>query len=135
MNAQNTRGARRSRWGRWTVLLAAAAWLGCSGGPAALPPADDPSDAEEPIVEQGEPVDADLTGGLRVVSEPSAKILIDGKDVGMSPVEVEGLAPGSHDVTFVDEDHGNVTLQVQLAEGQFQVVHHNFPPKATEQGE
>lgn len=117
------------------LLLAAATWLGCSGGPANLPPAEEPSSPEEPIVEPGEPANADLTGGLRIVSEPSAKILVDGKDVGMSPVEVEGLAPGSHDVTFVDEEHGNVTLQVQLAEGQFQVVHHNFPPKAKEQGE
>jgi hypothetical protein len=86
-------------------------------------------------VDEPPPTDADLTGGLRIVSEPPAKILVDGKDVGMSPVEVEGLAPGAHDVTFVDETHGNVTLQVELAEGEFQAVHHNFPPKAKEQGE
>jgi hypothetical protein len=118
------------------VLLAAAMWLfGCSGGPANLPPAEDPSVVDDPVEEPGEPGNADLTGGLRIVSEPPAQILVDGKSVGTSPVEVEGLAPGTHDVTFVDDEHGNVTLQVQLAEGQFQVVHHNFPPKAKEQGE
>lgn len=114
------------------MLPLATAWLGCSGSPAALPPAEDPGAVEDPIVEPTEPTDADLTGGLRIVSEPSAKILVDGKDVGMSPVEVEGLESGTHDVTFVDEEHGNVTLQVELAEGQFQVVHHNFPPRAKE---
>lgn len=116
------------------MVLLAVAWLGCSSSAPSLPPADDPSGTDDPVMEQPPP-EGDLTGGMRVVANPPAKILIDGKEVGMSPVEVEGLEAGTHDVTFVDETHGNVTLQVELAPGQFQVVHHNLPPKAKEAGE
>ena len=75
---------------------------------------------------------ADLSCGMKVFSLPPTQILVDGKAVGTSPVTVDNLKPGVHDVTFVDEDNGNVTLQVTLAEGEFQEVHHNLPPKATD---
>ena len=100
---------------------------GC-GKKGDLPPVDNPS---SPTGTDEPPPKADLSCGMRIVSNPSTKILVDGKDVGASPVTVDHLKPGMHEVTFTDEDNGNVTLQVSLSEGEFQEVVHNLPPKAT----
>jgi hypothetical protein len=103
------------------------AGIGC-GKKGDLPPVDNPS---SPTGTEEPPPKADLSCGMRVVSNPPTKILVDGKDVGTSPVTVNHLKPGMHEVTFTDEDNGNVTLQVNLAEGEFKDVVNNLPPKAT----
>lgn len=105
------------------------ALAGCPSKTSDLPPADGPN----PLTSGGEDhPKADLSCGLKVVSAPPTEILVDGKSVGTSPVTVEHLGCGSHDVTFVDEENGNVTLPVELQPGEFQEVHHNLPPKAVE---
>ena len=104
--------------------------LGCGGKKGDLPPVQDPSTSG--TGEEGPPPQADLSCGMQVASNPSTQILVDGKAVGASPVKVDKLKCGLHEVTFVDEDNGNVTLQVTLAEGEFRDVVHNLPPKATD---
>jgi hypothetical protein len=118
----------RGPWGGLAVVALVCASLGCAKK-GDLPPADtppSPTAADEP------PPPADMSCGMRILSAPPTEILVDGKSVGVSPVTVERLKPGMHDVTFVDEDNGNVTLQVPLAEGEFREVVHNLPPKATD---
>ena len=54
------------------------------------------------------------TGTLRVQTEPSKlAVLVDGVDRGWSPLTVERLAPGDHDVA-VRTDHGTVHRSVKL---------------------
>lgn len=73
-----------------------------------------------------------MSCGMKVIATPPTEILVDGKSVGQSPATVEHLKPGTHDVTFVDEENGNRTLQITLEPGQFQEVYQAMPPSATE---
>jgi hypothetical protein len=73
-----------------------------------------------------------MSCGLKVVATPPTEILLDGKSIGMSPATADKIPPGIHEVTFVDDENGNVTLEVTLQPGEFQVVSHNMPPKATD---
>ena len=45
---------------------------------------------------------------------------------------IDQLAAGSYEVTYVDPDNGNVTMLVDLAEGQYRVLRHNVVPKAVD---
>ena len=54
------------------------------------------------------------TGTLRVQTEPSRlAVLVDGVDRGLSPLTIEHVAPGDHDIT-VRTDHGPVHRSVKL---------------------
>jgi hypothetical protein len=108
------------------LVLAAAIAFGCSKG-RDLPAPKGPRLDEEPPP----PVkDMSRTSGLIIQSSPPTKILVNGKSVGSSPVTVDDLAAGSHEITFVDEAHGDVTMTVELAVGEYQRVHHNLVPRA-----
>jgi hypothetical protein len=114
----------RCPWGGLAAIALLCAGLGCGAKKGDLPPIDTPTNptgTEEP------PPQADM-----ILSAPPTQILVDGKAVGTSPVTVGKLKPGTHDVTFVDEENGNVTLPVTLAEGEFRDVVLNLPPKATD---
>ncbi len=124
-----TKAQARWSWGAIGLSALLCASLGC-GKKGDLPPAENPSTSA--TTEEGPQPKADMSCGMKVFSSPPTQILVDGKAVGTSPVTVDHLKPGVHDVTFVDEDNGNVTLQVTRAEGQFQEVVHNLPPKATD---
>ena len=112
------------------AAFTAAALIACSSTPAVPKPPPSSTADQPPEVDQED--DQIYKAGMEIVSTPPTRILVDGKDVGKSPVKVEGLMPGSHDVTFVDEVNGNVTMAVELAEGEFRKVHHALPPKASE---
>ena len=119
----------RARLGGLGLGALVLALTGCPTKTTDLPPAD----GRSPLTSGGEePKNADLTCGLKIISAPPTEILVDGKAVGTSPVTVEHIGCGAHDVTFVDEENGNVTLPVELQTGEFQEVHQNLPPKATE---
>ena len=77
-------------------------------------------------------MDLSQSAGLIIASTPSTDVLVDGKPAGKTPVTVEGLATGMHEVTFLGPDGDNVTMTVELGEGQYQRVHHNVVPKASE---
>ena len=112
--------------------MCALLWVaaGCGSKKTDVPP---PGDALNPPMTGDEPQrKADMSAGMRIVADPPTEILVDGKSVGMSPVTVEHLRPGTHDVTYLDEEDGNRTLQVTLEPGQFQEVYQAMPPKATD---
>ncbi len=59
---------------------------------------------------------AALLGALRIQTEPSKlPIFIDGIERGVSPLTIEGVAPGDHEVT-VKSPHGIVKRSVKLQE-------------------
>lgn len=61
---------------------------------------------------------AKATGQLQVESSPTgARVLIDGKDRGITPLTIEGLASGSHKVVIRGDD-GSVQRTVAIAGGE-----------------
>lgn len=55
------------------------------------------------------------TGRLRVTSDPSgARVFVDGRDRGATPLTVDGLSVGSHDVVL-ESDKGSVKRSVTVA--------------------
>jgi hypothetical protein len=74
--------------------------------------------------------EADDSGMLEINSIPPVKVLVDGKDAGTTPIHGFKVAPGSHDVTFVDEVGGNRTMTVSVDAGQGQTVTSNRPVSA-----
>lgn len=112
--------------------MAVGVLVGCAGKSSDLPPADDPAglDVEGPQGHAEDPV-----GSIQVLTNQPTKIMIDGKPSGEAPVTVDNILEGTHDVTFIDEVHGNVTMQVEVIAGQTSAVSYNPPPKATEHGE
>jgi PEGA domain-containing protein len=57
------------------------------------------------------------TGALQVESDPAgAQVLVDGAVRGKTPLTVEGLSAGSHDVT-IENQEGSVRRKVTIADG------------------
>jgi hypothetical protein len=113
----------------WVFM--ASGWLAACGKPPAVPaPPTDEADLE--VIPIAPEEDFSNSCGLIIASNPSTEVLVDGKSAGKTPVTVEDLAAGSHEVTFVGPDGENVTMTVELAEGQYQRVQHNMVPKARE---
>jgi len=115
---------------RCFFAAALAALAACTDKPPQVP---DPEAVVDVSPTLDEPPQEDLShsSGVIVVSSPPTRIKVDGKDVGMSPVTVEDLSAGEHEVTFEDAG-GDVTMTVDLGEGEYQKVHHNVTPKATD---
>jgi hypothetical protein len=56
-------------------------------------------------------------GGVAITTEPTgAKILVDGKSVGVSPLTIDNLTPGKHTITFATGS-GTVKKTVQIESG------------------
>ncbi len=81
---------------------------------------------EEPLP----PVDE--TGQLAIMCNPPTPVLVDGKAAGTTPISGYRVAPGSHDVTFVDELSGNRTMTVTIGPGEGRAVVSDRPPNAVE---
>ena len=58
-------------------------------------------------------------------------MLVDGVKKGKTPITVEKLDEGTHEVTFTDPDDP-VTLTVELGEGEFKKVHHSVSPDSSD---
>jgi hypothetical protein len=71
--------------------------------------------------------ETDDSGMLDINALPPTKVLVDGKAAGTTPVTGFKVAPGNHDVTFVDEQGGNRTMTVSVAPGTGQTVTSNRP--------
>ncbi len=97
--------------------------LGC-GSSEAKPPAVPlaASAPEEPAT--------DDSGQLEILCNPPTPVLVDGKKAGTTPISGYRVAPGSHDVTFVDELTGNRTMTVTLGPGEGRAVVSDRPPSA-----
>ena len=73
-------------------------------------------------------------GGIDIQSSPAGlTVKVDGKEVGKTPVTVDKVKPGMHEVTFIDPTNGDVTMGVEVAEGQYPVLRHNVVPRATDE--
>ena len=96
--------------------------LGCGASeppPPAVPLAA--ATPEEPVDEYGQ---------LEILCNPPSDVLLDGKKIGTTPIKGFRVAPGSHDVTFVDEVGGNRTMTVSLGPGEGRAVVSDRPPNA-----
>jgi hypothetical protein len=74
----------------------------------------------------------DDSGQLAIMCNPPTPVLVDGKAAGTTPISGYRVAPGSHDVTFVDEISGNRTMTVKIGPGEGQSVVSDRPPNAME---
>jgi hypothetical protein len=76
----------------------------------------------------GPPDNTDDTGTLDIFCNPPTKVLVDGKPAGTTPVSGYKVNPGSHDVTFADEQTGNRTMTVSVSPGEGKTVTSDRPP-------
>lgn len=95
-------------------------------------------DPKEPAVDEPS-LDADLPpepkslkAGLIITSSPSVDIQIDGKSIGKTPIEVNDLDPGTHDVTFMFDGDEKMTQTVTLGEGETQKLNQNVSPDSSD---
>ena len=57
--------------------------------------------------------------GISIESDPSCAVIVDGRAVGNSPVEVKDLSPGNHDVTLSNKEKGITRrLSVMVSAGE-----------------
>ena len=89
---------------------------GSDPGPAARPAAQPTPAASLPT--RSAPASVGATGGrLEIETQPAgARILIDGKPAGESPVLLDGIAPGRHTVTLISTS-GTVKKAVRIEAG------------------
>ena len=86
---------------------------------------------QEPQLEEPK---SDDSGLLDVSCEPPVKVLIDGKDVGESPL-THKVQPGQHEVTCNDEEAGPRTVMVSIGASESKSVSSNRIPKIQEQAQ
>ncbi|MBW2459235.1 MAG: PEGA domain-containing protein, partial [Deltaproteobacteria bacterium] len=72
------------------------------------------------------------SSGIIITSDPSFEVMVDGKKVGKTPLTIENLPAGTHDVTFIDPEGGNATQTVELAEGEFKKAHYASSPDSSD---
>ena len=112
------------------LVLACGLVLGCDKDmpDPKEPTTDEPTlDAEEPL-----PEPKALKAGLIITSSPSVEIKIDGKLRGETPLEVNDLEPGEHDVTFMFKGDDKITQTVNLGEGETQKLNQNVSPNSSD---
>ncbi len=111
------------------IALAGALCIGCSGKdmPDPKEPDSDPTLSSDPL-----PEPKALKAGLIITSSPSVEIEIDGKNVGKTPLEVNDLEPGTHDVTFLFDGDERMTQTVTLGEGETQRLNQNISPDSSD---
>ena len=88
----------------------------------------------DPTLEGDPPPNRSLKNkaGIIITSDPSFEVLVDGKPVGKTPLTVEHLPAGTHEVTFIDKEGGNATQMVELAEGEFKKAHYSTSPDSSD---
>lgn len=113
------------------LVLACALGLGCKKD---MPDPKEPDPSDEPTLDAVDPVPdaAPLKAGLIITSSPSVEIQIDGKSVGKTPLEVDDLEPGTHDVTFMFEGDDKMTQTVTLGEGETRKLNQNVSPDSSD---
>jgi hypothetical protein len=111
---------------RLALVLAPAALalaaLGCGSPP---PPA-----APAPVATAEEAEPKPEMGSLEILCNPPTKVAVDGKEIGVTPIKNHKVEPGSHDVTFMDEESGNRTMSVNVGPGEGRTVISDRPPVA-----
>jgi hypothetical protein len=114
-------------------MLAAAGLVlgGCPPGSSELPPPNDPNAA--PTLGAPTPPRVTHLGGMVIESSPPGMVVrVNNKRVGTTPVTVDGLAPGTYDVTYEDPRDGDVSYMVEVADGAYPVQSHATAPTAAD---
>jgi hypothetical protein len=113
------------------LVLASAFVLGCDKD---MPDPKEPDEKDEPTLDAPDPMPAPepLKSGLIITSNPSVEIKIDGKSRGETPLEVNDLEAGEHDVTFMFEGDNKMTQTVYLGEGETKTLNQNVSPNASD---
>jgi hypothetical protein len=114
------RSAEASKRAPWK-LVAAAAVLLAAGAFAGLPfvtSGTEPAAAEAAAVAPtAPPAPASAAGALRIETQPSgASVLLDGEDVGRTPLELNDIKPGRHTITL-STDSTTVKRTVRIEAG------------------
>ncbi|WP_437978805.1 PEGA domain-containing protein [Sorangium sp. So ce295] len=116
---------------RTSTFLVTLAIAGCGGAPKPPPEPPRPAPiAAEPESEPEPPLDD--APMLDVIAAQPTEILLDGKPIGTTPISGRKVAPGSHEVTFVDPERGNRTMMVTLEPGDAKTVQSDPPPSLVE---
>jgi hypothetical protein len=110
---------------------------GCKGKDSEVPDAEEEGEYvnAEDLIGGGEtPPEKSLENqsGLIIESPVPVQVLVDGKKVGKTPITVDNLSAGEHEVVFLDPDEGRVTMTVHLGAGEYQKVHHAASPDASD---
>src|SRR5262249_38515984 len=100
------------------LALSAIACGGAQGEPTT-------PDANKPRAEEPAPKEDD-TATIDAYCTPAGPVLVDGKPAGNAPLKGFKVAPGSHDVTCVDET-GNRTMGVKVEAGESRSVMSDRP--------
>lgn len=111
------------------ALAPLALLVACASEPPPNPETPKAAPAEPQL---DEPKEGDGSGFLDVICNPPTKVLIDGKDAGQSPLNQHKVAPGSHDVTCVDDEHGNATQSVNVGPNESKGLTLNATPHIQE---
>ena len=84
---------------------------------------EEPSRARDETAREAPRPSAPTTGTLRVrVTPEGVPVQLDGQTVGVAPLELEGVAPGSHTLKFFLPDYETATVQVEVAPGEQESV-------------
>jgi len=119
---------------KFMLALAAAAMLATGCGGDKVPPKEPEEPYVDPMLAGDPPENRSLEGqaGLIINSSPEGmEVTVDGEKRGKTPLTVEKLNSGTHEVVFADHD-GPVTLTVDLGEGEFKKVHHSHSPDSSD---
>ena len=108
---------------RFLSLCGVVSLVACGG----KTPPPEPPKTSAPVADDEIPSDNDgeNVAFLEIASSVPTKILLDGKAVGETPIDMIKVKPGTHEVTFVDERGGNRTMVVTVGPGESQSVHSN----------
>ena len=105
--------SRFRRWPWMAAMVAAAATLGAAIVVIALRPSHKPA-----AITADAAVPAATTGSLEVVSDPpGAAVSIDGAPRGTTPIIINGLAAGIHEVQLTREGYTPLVLRKAVREG------------------
>src|SRR5687768_14688059 len=118
-----------------TRLFSVLALAGIFGlAPACNKDMPDPNNGEDEPTLDPEPMPEpkELKGGLIISSVPPVAVTVDGKKYKKTPVTVEGLEAGEHEVTFLFEGDDQTTLTVEIGEGEYRKVHQAISPDSSD---
>jgi hypothetical protein len=113
------------------ALLAACVILGACGGSQTEAQMVKPPPQSE-LAEEDPAQATDDSAMLDIIAAYETEILLDGKPIGKTPLNGYKVAPGRHDVTFVDEKNGNRTMSISVGPNEAQTVKSDAAPPIQE---
>lgn len=114
------------------LTLAFGSLVGC-GGNSQVPDPKTAAEPTEPTLDADEPVEDDkpLESGLIITASPNVEITIDGENKGTTPLDIP-VDPGVHSVVWLFEGENQVTMEIELSEGEWKKLNQNVSPDASD---